>query len=60
MGNCHLTLANYWLGRVDALDDESTEGKTELNEEETKASEQLTQGKSYTPHVRMFISLASR
>ncbi|KAJ2960391.1 hypothetical protein NQZ79_g4224 [Umbelopsis isabellina] len=51
MGNCHLTLANYWLGRVDALEDESTEGKTELNEEETKASEQLTQGIEFYKRV---------
>lgn len=45
MGNCHLTVANYWLGEVDAADEESSDAKTELNEEETKASEQLTSGK---------------
>jgi len=45
MGNCHLTVANYWLGEVDAADEESPDTKTELNEEETKASEQLTSGK---------------
>lgn len=45
MGNCHLTLANYWLGKVDAAEDEQSETKTELNEEETKASEQLTKGR---------------
>ncbi|CAM0136423.1 hypothetical protein VKS41_006761 [Umbelopsis sp. WA50703] len=51
MGNCHLTLANYWLGRVDSLEEESAEGKTELNEEETKASEQLKQGIEYYKRV---------
>jgi hypothetical protein len=51
MGNCHLTLANYWLGRVDSLEEESAEGKTELNEEETKASEQLKQGDGYAHDI---------
>jgi hypothetical protein len=46
MGNCHLTLANYWLGKVDTLDEEESDTKTELKEEETKAAEQLKKGKT--------------
>jgi hypothetical protein len=44
MGNCHLTVANYWLGEVDTEDEDESDTKTELKEEETKAAEQLRKG----------------
>lgn len=54
MGNCHLTLANYWLGKVDTLDEEESDTKTELKEEETKAAEQLKKGETEIPIVGVY------
>ncbi|KAH8547978.1 nuclear pore complex subunit Nro1-domain-containing protein [Umbelopsis sp. PMI_123] len=51
MGNCHLTVANYWLGKADTEDEDESDTKTELKEEETKAAEQLRKGIDYYKRV---------